>query len=218
MKGKPIIALTGFMGVGKSSAGAELAKLARGSFIDLDKEIEKAGGERIEDIFQEKGEKFFRSLEYETLRKIFGESLESKNFKAGGAKNGNFEDDNLESGSGAETQKTLVVALGGGSVLNRKVRALLAEQALTVYLKAKASTLAENIRLTGTTKRPLLKDIERGDVDKMCERISSLLAEREEAYMEVADIVVVTDGLDMEAIARATFEKLQIDKGRAALA
>jgi shikimate kinase len=61
------VALIGFMGCGKSTVGLLLAKALGRKFIDLDVEIETAGGESINHIFAARGEVFFRALEAEAL-------------------------------------------------------------------------------------------------------------------------------------------------------
>jgi shikimate kinase len=57
------IILLGYMGSGKTSTGKELAKLTGRTFIDLDIYIEQKYGQTINDIFQSKGENYFREIE-----------------------------------------------------------------------------------------------------------------------------------------------------------
>lgn len=57
------VVLTGMMGCGKSSIGKELAQQLDIEFIDTDIEIEKKMNMKIEDIFSNKGESFFRKTE-----------------------------------------------------------------------------------------------------------------------------------------------------------
>jgi len=57
------IVLIGMMGSGKSSVGKELAKKLGVTFIDIDHEIEKKYQMKIPEIFQTKGESFFRKIE-----------------------------------------------------------------------------------------------------------------------------------------------------------
>ncbi len=62
-----IIYLTGFMGSGKSTIGPILANTLGWEFFDLDGVIEKKAGIKVSEIFEKKGEQFFRKLEKETL-------------------------------------------------------------------------------------------------------------------------------------------------------
>lgn len=66
------IALCGFMGAGKTSVGRELAKLTGRKFVDTDDLAEKEEGMAVSAIFAEKGENYFRDLEYEICKKTAG--------------------------------------------------------------------------------------------------------------------------------------------------
>ncbi len=72
---KKNLILTGMMGVGKSTLGRSIAKELGMKFIDLDKLIERKESLSIKEIFEKKGEKYFRSIE----RKIGLKSLREKN-------------------------------------------------------------------------------------------------------------------------------------------
>jgi shikimate kinase len=67
------IVLTGFMGSGKSTAGAVLAERLSWRFLDLDLEIEARDGRTVPQIFAEHGEAHFRHLESLTLASLLGE-------------------------------------------------------------------------------------------------------------------------------------------------
>jgi shikimate kinase len=64
------IVLTGFMGAGKTAVGKELARLLDMRLIDLDSEIEKAEQTTINEIFKQSGEKKFREIETEMIKKV----------------------------------------------------------------------------------------------------------------------------------------------------
>lgn len=64
------IILIGFMGVGKTSVGKQLAKKLNFNFIDTDYEIERLTNKSIPDIFEQYGEKYFRKLENSILEKF----------------------------------------------------------------------------------------------------------------------------------------------------
>ena len=70
-----IIVLIGLMGSGKSRVGIELSKLMKLPFIDSDKEIERAAGMSIPEIFERLGEQEFRKGEKKVmLRLLDGEA------------------------------------------------------------------------------------------------------------------------------------------------
>ncbi|MEX2486457.1 MAG: shikimate kinase [Nitriliruptoraceae bacterium] len=62
-----MIVLVGFMGAGKTSVGARLARRLGMPFVDVDKAIEAAEGRRIATIFSESGEAAFRTIERDTV-------------------------------------------------------------------------------------------------------------------------------------------------------
>jgi shikimate kinase len=68
--GNHIVYIIGFMGSGKSTAGRKLASLLGWSFIDLDKWIEEHTSKTIPEIFSQKGEDYFRSIEAQLLRDL----------------------------------------------------------------------------------------------------------------------------------------------------
>tara|TARA_Y100001970_G_C13960478_1_gene712874 strand:+ start:21 stop:542 length:522 start_codon:yes stop_codon:yes gene_type:complete len=63
---KKNIVLIGMMAAGKTTIGFKLAKKLNYEFIDIDSEIEKSKNEKIIDIFQTRGEEYFRKLEEKT--------------------------------------------------------------------------------------------------------------------------------------------------------
>ena len=124
-----MIALTGFMGSGKTTVGKVLADFLGCPFMDLDDLVVKKAGKSIPDIFAQDGEPAFRELEAQILRKTVAKYAES----------------------------TAVLALGGGAVLSPASAALLHEKTVCIYLRATLDTLLE--RLAGETAgRPLADD------------------------------------------------------------
>lgn len=61
------------MGCGKTTAGKITAERLSYRFIDTDRLIEKNEGMSITDIFEKKGEPYFRQRELETARALSGE-------------------------------------------------------------------------------------------------------------------------------------------------
>ena len=70
MKSKENLVFLGMMGSGKTSIGSYVSKKLNIDFIDIDKEIEKKIGMTISQIFENKGEKYFREIEELTTLKF----------------------------------------------------------------------------------------------------------------------------------------------------
>ncbi len=64
------IYLVGFMGSGKSTVGKILAEKLNMNFVDIDKLIEEKEGMKIKDIFEQKGESYFRELERKQIKAV----------------------------------------------------------------------------------------------------------------------------------------------------
>ena len=65
MEIKKNIVLLGMMGSGKSTIGSLIAKKLNVGLVDIDKKIEKIQNKKISQIFEEKGEAYFRKLEFD---------------------------------------------------------------------------------------------------------------------------------------------------------
>lgn len=135
------------MGSGKTTFGRKLAGSLGCDFIDLDEFIEKSTGQSIQEIFSARGESIFRELEREALSKV------------------------LSSARG-----DLVLALGGGTVLDPRNAQLIKEHSVLIYLKVDARELSR--RLEGCRTRPLLDG--RDPLE--------LLRSREPVYASLADL------------------------------
>jgi len=72
---KKNLVLTGMMGVGKSTIGKKLAEKLKRKFVDIDKIIEIKEKNTIKEIFENKGENYFRKIE----KKITLEELKKNN-------------------------------------------------------------------------------------------------------------------------------------------
>ncbi|MDT0559458.1 shikimate kinase [Ichthyenterobacterium sp. W332] len=127
-----IVVLIGYMASGKSTIGRQLASKLGFSFIDLDSYIEEQELLSISDIFNKKGEIYFRKKESEYLNEII---------------NGE--------------QNNIVLSLGGGTPCYADNIALLLndKSILTIYLKV---GLDEIVNRLGNEKykRPLVAHIE----------------------------------------------------------
>jgi shikimate kinase len=129
LKQTPGIYLVGFMGCGKSTVGACLADELGWSFFDLDKEIEKAAGESVAEIFQRHGETEFRRLETEALKK------------------------RVQDVRGGRPQ---VVALGGGAFTVPDNYELATTHGVTIWLDTPLDVIEK--RIAAEVHRPLAAD------------------------------------------------------------
>ncbi|PKN13464.1 MAG: shikimate kinase [Deltaproteobacteria bacterium HGW-Deltaproteobacteria-4] len=68
------IILVGFMGAGKSTVAAELVRCCNCHLLDLDVEIERRSGLKIQEIFRQHGENVFRDLESAALSALRGQN------------------------------------------------------------------------------------------------------------------------------------------------
>ncbi|PTV99122.1 3-dehydroquinate synthase [Halanaerobium saccharolyticum] len=142
------IVLTGFMTAGKTTVAKMLADKKNLNFYDSDDLIEAREKMSIEEIFSVKGEDYFRKVEKE----VISELLSSK--------------------------QDLVLAPGGGAVLNDELRQLMLEQAEVFCLDVSAE---EVLRRNNSDQiiRPLL------EVDNPLAKINSLLTERKKYYQQI---------------------------------
>ena len=186
-----VIALTGFMGCGKSSVGKELSVLLRMPLIDLDKYIVDKAGKSIADIFAEQGEKAFRDLESEALAELLRERSPLENCATLGNIRGG-DPSSLGGGpaqqdvfqGGSLPQRSLILSLGGGTILRPENAAMIKEHCTCVFLRATVETL--RLHLGGDqSHRPLLKD---GGFEAM-------LAERTPLYTTAADFIIDIDNI-----------------------
>jgi shikimate kinase len=107
----------------------------------------------------------------------------------------------------AAVRPRMVVATGGGVLIDPKNLALAHAAGAVVYLRATPETLAS--RLSGDTGRPLLLDAEQRPLDRpaLTLRLAELLAQREPAYRR-ADVTVDVEGLTPPGIAEAVVRAL----------
>jgi shikimate kinase len=87
----------------------------------------------------------------------------------------------------------IVLATGGGAVLLEENRRALSGRGFVVYLET--SVAQQNSRVRRSRNRPLLSD-----ADPIL-RLTELMRHREPLYIEVADIIVPTDGRRVGAVA-----------------
>ena len=110
------IVLIGFMGSGKSTVGVRLSYLLRQSMDDTDKIIERREGKSISDIFAEKGEACFRTLETKLLKELVQKSHHK------------------------------ILSLGGGTPVKEENRVLIRRLGTVVYLRIRPESVVERLQ------------------------------------------------------------------------
>ena len=70
MKSKKNLILIGMMGSGKSTIGSLISKKLNAKFIDIDSVLQDVTKMKIVEIFEKKGENFFRNLEEKITLKL----------------------------------------------------------------------------------------------------------------------------------------------------
>lgn len=96
----------------------------------------------------------------------------------------------------------VLVATGGGVVLDADNRRLLCERGFVVHLHAEPAT--QLARLAGDTTRPLLQRDDPGAV------LRELAMQRAPLYAQVADLRFATDGLDATEVAAQLAGQLRL--------
>ena len=125
---KPIV-MVGLMGAGKTSIGRALARSLGIPFVDSDKEIEKAAGCSVVDIFSLYGEKEFRRVE----EKVFERLLDTPPL-------------------------VKVISTGEGAFITDAVRKMALERALTIWLRADLDLLVKRTNFRHTRPQLLNTD------------------------------------------------------------
>ena len=142
--------LVGPMGAGKSCIGRRLAAHFGLPFSDADREIEERTGASVTTIFECEGEPGFRARERAALAGVLG------------------------------GQDGVLLATGGGAVLDADNRRLLREGGFVVHLHVDVDQQLQ--RLARDHTRPLLARDDREQV------LKDLAASRAPLYAEVADL------------------------------
>ena len=109
---KKIILLVGIMGCGKTSLGRVLSKKLGLPFVDSDKEIEKASGCTISDLFATYGEKEFRKGEERIMERLL------------------------------KSDTPCVLSSGGGAFLSEKTRKNAHKTAFSIWIKVATEVIS----------------------------------------------------------------------------
>lgn len=94
----------------------------------------------------------------------------------------------------AEGMADAVLSVGGGLPVREENRALLKELGTVVYLMADKETVVK--RVQGSNNRPLLQG------ENLAEKVERMLAERDPLYRAAADLLIDTNGKQIERIAK----------------
>ena len=146
----------GMMGAGKTTIGRQVARAMRRPFHDSDEEILRRTGHTVPEIFATRGEAAFRAEERAVLATALASPVPS------------------------------VIAVAGGAVFDPDSRRRIRRGGVTVWLRARPSTLAG--RVGAGRGRPLLEHDPRGT-------LARLDAMRRPVYQSLADVVVDVDGV-----------------------
>ncbi|GGG24431.1 shikimate kinase [Christiangramia forsetii] len=122
------------MGSGKSHIGKRLAEKINQKFMDFDAEIEKMENASISEIFQKKGEIYFRKLERKILKEL------------------------------TDIDEDAVISLGGGTPCYGDNMELIkaSKDATSFYLKLNIETLTERLE-TEKDHRPMISHLKEKD-------------------------------------------------------
>jgi len=96
MKSKENLVFLGMMGSGKTSVGLIVSQKLNLDFFDTDHEIEKELGIKIPEIFDTKGENYFRNIEEKITLKILKKTNTVISLGGGGFLNKNIKKEVLE--------------------------------------------------------------------------------------------------------------------------
>jgi len=100
------------------------------------------------------------------------------------------------------SQPNIVLATGGGAILDADNRKHLAERGLVIYLHA--SVNQQLARTKHDRNRPLLQ------TDNPRQRLEDLMRLRDPLYREIADLVIDTDGKRVMAVVNQIIRKLKL--------
>merc|ERR1711991_92309 len=96
MKSKENLVFLGMMGSGKTSVGLIVSQKLNLDFVDTDHEIEKELGIKIPEIFNTKGENYFRNIEEKITLRILKKNNTVISLGGGGFLNKNIKKEVLE--------------------------------------------------------------------------------------------------------------------------
>jgi shikimate kinase len=172
----PHLVLVGLMGAGKTTVGERCAERLGRPFVDTDELVEGTVRLSVAEIFETLGEERFRDLERTAVADV------------------------------SASPAPLVIACGGGAVLDRGSRERLRASGVVVWLQAPPAVLAARVadqeRRAGAT-RPLVRD------DGPVGTLERLAVMRAPAYQAAAHAVVDTTGKSVDEVVDEVVDELQ---------
>lgn len=165
------------MAAGKTTTGKKLAESLNCPFLDLDAYIEEKEGKKIREIFEEKGEAHFRTLEENYLEDVLEENIVNN---PGTLEDLPSIDEASEVTTLASRKCTLVLALGGGTVTSSICAQLISDLTFGIYLKADIHTILSRLE-KDKGNRPMLE---------LTESIERLFEDREPIYESLARLTI----------------------------
>lgn len=109
------IVLIGMMGAGKTTTGFGLAQRLGLKFIDSDREIEKDENLTTMEIFEQKGEEYFKEIEKDVIKKIL------------------------------KATKPQVLSIGGNAYDDDEIRQIIKEKSISVFLDVDLDILIKRV-------------------------------------------------------------------------
>ena len=129
-----IVILIGYMGSGKSSIGKRMARKTKMKVIDLDDFIVEKENMTVPQIFENKGEVYFRKKEREYLKQLL------------------------------QASENIIISVGGGTpCYGDNMEEILKSTPNVFYLKASVETLTKRLKKK-KEERPLIKNIANDDL------------------------------------------------------
>ena len=130
------IVLLGYMGCGKSTIANNLSEKTSLPFLDLDHYIEETTNMSIKELFEKRGEVYFRKLEHDAFKTLLDE------------------------------EKTIILGLGGGTPCYANNHEFLQRpDVVSIYLKASVATLFERLS-RNKSKRPLIANLNDAELNE----------------------------------------------------
>ena len=167
------------MGVGKSTIGKRLSQYLDIPFVDADKEIEKAAGMSIEDIFDQFGEEAFRSGEKKVIKRLMEEGQKILATGGGAFMNEDIRSDIAEGGVSVWLNADLEILMK--RVQRRANRPLLKTEDPEATMKALLDERNPVYSLSDVhiESRTVSRDVIAGEVvDVLAERLPEIAEER----------------------------------------